>query len=97
MSDPSIIKIDSKKIISNSFIFTSANLFGFEKILRFLISGKTFSNNSKENWSFESFLKTLYLKYFLSSFNSLSLDNLEIPDKFFLIDFEIFVSWFKFE
>ena len=62
-----------------------ANEFGFEKIFIFFNCGKIISNNSIEDSSLESFVKTFDLINFLNSSNNLSLDKIEIPPKFFFI------------
>ena len=84
LSVPSINKVESKNIKSDSLILFFAKLFGYENTLKFLSWGNMMSNNSSENWSFDSLVKVFDLKNFFNSFNNLSLDKLEIPTIFFL-------------
>ena len=89
----SIIKVESKNIKSDFSILVFVKLFGFKNILKFLSCGKIISNNSWENLSLESLIKMSDLKNFFNSVNNLSLDKLEIPTIFFLINFDVSNSW----
>ena len=94
MSVPSINKVESKNIKSDSLILSFAKLFGFENALKFLSWGNMMSNNPSENWSLDSLVKIFDLKNFFSSFNNRSLDNWEIPTIFFLMIFDFcFTVW----
>ena len=97
LSLPSINRVESKNIKSDSLILSFAKLFGFENTLKFLSWGNMISNNSSENWSFDSLVKVFALKNFFNSFNNRSLDNWEIPTIFFLMIFDVSGScpWFE--